>query len=178
VSHIYNIHSFSLSFLLLLLRVYLGAMIFVHGFQKAFRGGKIAGTAGYFESIGMKPGKLNARLAVATEMGVGVLLVLGLLTTFASAGLVALMVVAIVTVHRKNGFFIYNSGVEYCLMIIVASLVSGTFGAGRFSLDRLIFHPSWVVKPSHALLITAILGVGGAALQMLAVYRPAPSAAD
>ena len=83
---------------LLLLRAALGMMIFVHGYNKAFRGGKLAGTGRWFESMGMRPGKVHATLAAGTEMGVGVLLVLGLLTQLAAAGLIALMVVAFWTV--------------------------------------------------------------------------------
>ena len=51
---------------LLIARVGLGLMIVAHGYAKVFRGGKLAGTAGWFESIGMKPGKLNAVMAAGT----------------------------------------------------------------------------------------------------------------
>ena len=76
----------------------------------------------------MRPGKLNAIMAAGTEIGVGILLILGLATPLAAAGLVALMTVAIVTVHRKNGFFVYNAGqgIEYCLMLAVYALLVST----------------------------------------------------
>jgi uncharacterized membrane protein YphA (DoxX/SURF4 family) len=46
------------------------------------------------------------------------------------------MLVAIVTVHRKNGFMITNrAGIEYCLGLTVTALALGTFGAGRYLLD-------------------------------------------
>lgn len=173
----------SVNVVLLVVRVFLGAMIFAHGYNKVFRGGRLKGTASWFESIGMRPGPLNAYLAAGTELAVGALLVLGLLTTLASAGLMALMIVAIVTVHRFNGFFVFNKGqgVEYCLAIVVMTLVSGTLGAGRYSLDHLLRHTQpvhWFVRPSHALIVTVVLGVGGALLQLAAVYRPpkAPTA--
>ncbi|NNN01113.1 MAG: DoxX family protein [Acidimicrobiaceae bacterium] len=157
---------------LLLVRLFLGLMIFAHGFQKFFRGGRIAGTAGWFESIGMKPGRLNAYLAAMTELGVGVLMTLGLATPLASAGLIALMVVAIVTVHRRNGFFNFNSGqgVEYNLAIMIMALVPATLGAGRFSLDHL-WHPyHW--SHTTGLVVAVLLGFVGAAAQLAAVYRP------
>ena len=70
---------------LLLLRVAVGATMAVHGWNHIFGGGKIAGTAGWFESLGMRPGKLHAWLASITEVAAGVALVAGFLTPL-SAG--------------------------------------------------------------------------------------------
>jgi len=165
--------STTIDIVLLLLRLYLGCMIFTHGFRKVFRGGKLAGTARWFDSIGMKPGMLNAYAAATTEIGAGVLLALGLLTPFACAALMALMLVAIVSVHRKNGFMITNpgGGMEYCLMLAIASLALGTLGAGKFSLDHARgILSSW--SPTTNFLVTLVVGVGGAALQLAAAYRP------
>ena len=53
--------------ILLVLRLFLGFMIMAHGYYKIFRGGKLKGTAAWFESIGMKPGMMNAVMAAATE---------------------------------------------------------------------------------------------------------------
>src|SRR5579863_4049679 len=107
---------------LLILRVFLGTMIFAHGFRKVFAGGKLSGTAGWFESIGMRFGRLNAAMAAATELGTGTLLVLGLLTPLAAAGLISIMTVAIITVHRFNGFWVFNKGqgIEYCASVIAS----------------------------------------------------------
>jgi putative oxidoreductase len=168
-----SVDSVSISVVLLLLHVYLGGMLFTHGFRKAFRGGKLEGTARWLEGIGMRPGTANAYAAAMTEMGAGALLCLGLLTTFASAALVALMLVAIASVHRKNGFMITNpgGGVEYCLTLAIVGLTLGTLGAGRFSLDH-----AWGVlnrwTPTTNFLVTLAVGVGGAAIQLAAVYRP------
>ena len=83
----------SYSIAMLILRVAIGGMIITHGYQKVFLGGKIEGTAGWFTSMGMTgDGKMHAWAAAVTEMGSGVLLVLGLLTPFAAAGLVGVMV--------------------------------------------------------------------------------------
>ena len=166
--------STTVNVILLVARIALGAMIAAHGYAKVFRGGKIAGTAGWFDSIGMRPGKLNAIMAAGTEIGVGILLILGLATPLAAAGLVALMTVAIVTVHRKNGFFVYNAGqgIEYCLMLAVYALLVGTVGPGTYSLDKQINVSFFRDSPAHAALTVLILGVGGAALQLLAIYRP------
>ena len=160
--------------MLLAFRVFLGLTIFAHGYQKFFRGGKISGTAGWFESIGMKPGLLNAYAAATTETGAGALLVVGLLTPLASAGLIALMVVAIVTVHWGNGFFNFNKGqgVEYNLALIMMAVLLGTLGAGRYSLDHL-WHPyDWTT--TKGLFVTVVLGAGGALAQLAVFYRPQP----
>ncbi len=168
--------STSVDIALAIVRIFLGAMIFAHGFYKVFRGGKLAGTAKWFDSIGMRPGSLNAAMAAATELGVGALLVVGFLTPVAAGGLIALMVVAIVTVHRKNGFFVFNAGqgIEYCLMIAVACLIPATLGAGRYAIDHhlhgSLFH--WLANPTHGLLTALVLGLGGSALQLAAIYRP------
>jgi putative oxidoreductase len=165
------------SSILLALRSSLGAMILAHGYNKVFRGGKLAGTAGWFESIGMAPGMINAVLAAATEIGCGILLLLGIATPLAAGALVALMVVAIVTVHRFNGYFVFNKGqgVEYCLIVIVGALTTATLGAGRYSLDFVVRHnglEKWLSRPSHGLLVAAVAGFGGAAVQLVAIYRP------
>jgi putative oxidoreductase len=146
--------------------------------NKVFGGGKIAGTAAWFDSIGMRPGKPNAWAAALTELGAGALLILGLATPFACAGLVALMVVAIITVHRKNGFFVFNpgQGIEYCLVVALVAIGLGGLGAGRWSLDHVT--NVWTIKPWVGLLIAAGLGVGGALLQLAAFFRPPKDSAD
>ena len=56
---------------LLVLRVAVGVTMIAHGYNHIYRGGKIGGTAGWFESLGMKPGKLHAWLASLTELAAG-----------------------------------------------------------------------------------------------------------
>jgi uncharacterized membrane protein YphA (DoxX/SURF4 family) len=103
-------------------RVVFGLIFASHGWAKRFSGGGIAGTAGWFDSIGMKPGKLHANLASTTEMLTGVLLAIGLLTSFGAAGIVGVMVVAGWTVHRANGFFIVKSGWEYTFVVALIAV--------------------------------------------------------
>jgi putative oxidoreductase len=153
-------------------------MILAHGLNKFFGGGRIAGTAAWFDSIGMRPGTLNAVMAASTEVGVGILLILGLLTPFACAGLVSLMVVAIITVHRKNGFFVFNpgQGIEYCLVVALMAVALGGFGPGRYSLDHHV--KIWTMRPMLGLLIALLLGVGGALLQLAIFFRPPKADAE
>ena len=102
---------------LLILRLVLGLTLAAHGLNKFFGGGKIPGTARWFESIGMKPGKFHATVAASTETAAGLGLAAGLLTPIPAAGFVSLMIVAAWTVHRANGFFIVKEGWEYNLVL-------------------------------------------------------------
>ncbi len=171
VQHIQT-HSTVYSLCVLLMRVMLGGMIASHGLNKFFGGGKIAGTAGWFDSMGMRPGRLNALLAATTEVGVGLLLIVGLLTPLACAGLVSIMVVAIITVHLKNGFFVFNAGqgIEYCLVVAVMAIALGGLGGGKFSIDHAA--KVWTMRPAIGLAVAALVGVGGALLQLAVFYRP------
>lgn len=156
---------------LLILRLVLGVTLAAHGYNKFFGGGRIPGTARWFESIGMKPGKFHATVAASTEMAAGLGLAAGLLTPIPAAGFVALMVVAAWTVHRANGFFIVKEGWEYNLILAVSAIAVATVGAGRYSLDWLIFGKNWC-DGWQGLAISAGLGLAGAIGQLAIFYRP------
>jgi putative oxidoreductase len=156
---------------LLILRLVLGLTLAAHGFNKFFGGGRIPGTARWFESIGMKPGKFHATVAATTEMAAGLGLAAGLLTPIPAAGFVSLMLVAAWTVHRANGFFIVKEGWEYNLVLAVSAVAVATLGAGRLSLDWLIFGKNWF-DGWPGLAISAGLGLAGAVGQLLIFYRP------
>lgn len=162
----------------LLLRLALALPMFAHGWNHAFGGGKLAGTARWFESIGIRPGRVHATLATMTELGVAPLLVLGLLTPLAAAGAVGTMAVALVANHLKNGYFIFRpgEGYEYVLFIIMTALALGALGGGAWSVDHAIAdHASGLgdwLHGWHGLLVTAAAGGGGAALLLLTCWRP------
>ena len=165
---------------ILILRVVLGLTMAAHGYNKFFGGGRIAGTARWFESIGMKPGTFHARVAASTELAAGLGLVLGLLTPVPAAGFVALMLVAAWTVHRHNGFFIVKEGWEYNLVLAVAAVALAGLGAGRFSLDHALFSGTDFYDFLHGwwgLLIAAGLGLAGGIGQLVLFWRP-PQKAD
>ncbi|KDF00977.1 DoxX family protein [Mycolicibacterium aromaticivorans JS19b1 = JCM 16368] len=160
---------------LLILRVVLGVTMAAHGYNKFFGGGRIKGTAGWFDSIGMKPGTFHARVAASTEMAAGIGLALGLLTPIPAAGFVALMLVAAWTVHRHNGFFIVKEGWEYNLVLAAAAVAIAATGAGRYSLDYLLFKGTSVYPWLHGwcgLLIALVLGLAGGIGQLAIFYRP------
>jgi len=157
---------------LLILRVAVGVIMLAHGINHIFRGGKIKGTAGWFASLGMKPGILHAWLASLTEVGAGVLLIAGLLTPLAAAGVVGTMTVALITNHIKNGFFIFRpgEGYEYVASLIMSGLALGATGPGQWSLDHAL-NFDWV-SGYRSFAITAVVGLGGAFLLLLVFWRP------
>ena len=161
---------------LLLIRVVLGLTLAAHGYYKFFKGGKIAGTARWFDSIGMKPnGKIHAWMAATTELGAGILFALGLLTPFAAAGFVGLMFVAAWTVNRPNGFFSANHGYEFNLTLATVAVGVAAIGPGKFSLDWQINDTSFVFQPKVAVAIAAGLGLVAGVGLVVACFRP-PSA--
>src|SRR5271157_5173589 len=157
---------------LLILRVVLGLTLAAHGLNKFFGGGKIPGTARWFESIGMKPGRFHATVAATTEMAAGLGMAAGLLTPIPAAGFVSLMLVAAWTVHRHNGFFIVKEGWEYNLVLAVSAVAVATIGPGRLSLDWAIFGENLWLHGWAGLLLSVLLGLAGAIGQLLIFYRP------
>lgn len=117
----------------LVLRLALGPMLVLHGLNKV-RGG-LAGTAGWFESLGLKPGWLHARVAAVTEIGAGLIVTLGLLNGLGAMAFVGLMTVAALTDHRGKGYFIFKGGAEYVVLVAIVAVALAVVGPGRWSLD-------------------------------------------
>lgn len=154
---------------LMILRLAVGGTMIAHGVNHWRGGGKIAGTAGWFESLGLRHGTLQAWASVVTEIGAGVLLILGLITPLAAAGVVAVMLVAALLAHRPNGFFIFKDGWEYVMILAVVAVVLGVTGPGTISLDATfdIVYDGWI---GAAVALGA--GVLGTALLLAAFWRP------
>ena len=124
---------------LLVLRLVVGLTFAGHGAQKlfgTFGGHGIEGTAGFFEQIGLRPGKLHAWAAGSAELFGGLVIALGLVTPVAAAVLIAVMTAAVLTVHLKNGFFVANQGYEFNLALAAALFALAGIGAGGWSLDN------------------------------------------
>ncbi|MDB5664960.1 DoxX family protein [Cypionkella sp.] len=119
----------------LILRVALGILFLAHGGLKLFGFG-LAGTAGFFQSLGL-PGPL-AYLTIAVEIIGGVALIAGYRTRIVSLILIPVLLGAIVTVHFAAGFFFTNAngGWEYPAFWIVALVVQALVGDGAASLGR------------------------------------------
>jgi putative oxidoreductase len=157
---------------LLLGRLVLGLLMAAHGAQKAFGwfgGYGLAGTGGFFEQLGFRPGRLFAATAAATEITGGLLLAAGLLTPVAAALLVSVMIVAAVTVHLPQGLFAQNNGIEVPLLYGIGAAALAFTGAGRYSLDAALgLDALWTPAVIGASLA---IGVAGA-LGNLAIRRP------
>lgn len=164
---------------LLIVRIVIGLTMAAHGWNKFFGGGRIPGTARWFDSMGMKPnGKVHAVLAASTELSCGLLFAVGLLTPLAGAAIVGLMVVAAWTVHRENGFFSVRNGYELNTVLATIAVGIATIGPGRYSLDWALgvepaFDPNVGLGASLGLGLLAGIGL------LLACYRPpAPEPGD
>ncbi len=126
---------------LTVLRIVAGLTFAAHGAQKLFGwfgGYGLEGVGQWMESIGLAPGYLMALMAGSAEFFGGLALILGLLVRPAAAMLAVTMLVAIVTVHLANGFFMSNNGYEFALALLAISLALIIEGAGKLSLDKRI----------------------------------------
>ena len=118
---------------LLILRVVVGATFLVHGIDKLI---DLSGTESYFASLDIPAPGLMAPFVAATETVGGALLLLGLTTRLAGLALAGDMLVALLTEHIGDGFFVAAGGIEFVLVLGSASLALVLTGAGRFSLDE------------------------------------------
>jgi len=160
---------------LLILRLVVGLSLAAHGAQKLlgwFGGYGLEKTGAFFEQLGFVPGRRNALMAGLSETGGGLLLALGLATPLGALLVFSVMVVAGVSVHLKNGFFLQAQGYEYTLVLGLAGLSVAFTGPGPISMDWLLGFqfegPSWGLG---ALLV----GLAGAAIQLATRRSPAPA---
>src|SRR3954452_14694535 len=165
---------------LLILRVVVGALFIGHGAQKLFGvwgGHGLAGTAGFFEAIGLKPGRIHAPAAGGAELVGGTLVLLGLLTPIGSALIIAVMVAAALTVHLTNGLWATENGIELNLVYAATAVALAGVGAGEISLDNALgldlTGTGWALG---ALGVGIVGGVGAVLSGRMAAGRPAATA--
>jgi putative oxidoreductase len=115
------------------LRIVVGAVFAAHGAQKLFSFG-IPGVAGFLAQAGIPFPTLSAVAVTAAELLGGLALVAGLFTRWSAVPLAFTMLVAVVAVHLKGGFFLPN-GVEYALTLLAASAALALTGGGALSVD-------------------------------------------
>lgn len=122
---------------LAILRIWVGIVMFVHGANHART---LAGTGRWLSRVGWRAPRFQARLLAVVEIAIGIGLILGLMTTPAASGAVAVVLVAFATEHLRNGFFIFNKGqgYEYVVTLAVAGAALALLGGGGWSLDSLL----------------------------------------
>lgn len=162
----------------LLIRLIVGATFAAHGYKHIFLGGKLAGTARWFDSLGMKPnGMIHAVLASATELACGILVIVGFMTPFAAAGYVGVLLVAAWTNHRPHGYW-SDSGWEYVSVLATFGVFIAAVSPGKYSLDWAL-GLDFSFQPFTAFAIAVVLGLASGIGLLVACYRPdAPTAND
>lgn len=161
---------------ILVARLFLGFLMAAHGSQKLFGwfgGYGLAGTGGFFESLGFRPGRTFAALAGSAEVASGLLIATGFLGPVGPGLMLSVMIVAAVSVHARHGVFASANGIEVPLLYGVGAVALALTGPGLYSLDRAIgIDTLWT--PAFAL---AALGLGVAGgIGNLILRRPVPTA--
>lgn len=160
---------------ILLARVVFGLLMAAHGAQKLFGwfgGYGLAGTGGFFEQLGFRPGRFFAAAAGATEVSAGLLVALGLLGPLGPALIISVMIVAMATVHWTNGLFAQNNGIEVPLLYSVAAAAIALTGHGAYSGDALL-GLTWSTAVVGSILALGVLG----GVANLAVRKTEPAQA-
>ena len=130
-----------------IVRIVLGVVFFAHGAQMAlgwFGGAGLQSTVRVFREQLRIPAPL-ALLSVAAEFLGGLGLIVGLLSRIAALGIAVVMIVALLAVHRKFGFFMnwygekQGHGIEYHILVLALALTVMIKGAGAFSLDQVLY---------------------------------------
>jgi putative oxidoreductase len=159
---------------LLVLRIVTGGLFAGLGAQKlsgSFGGHGLDGTGSFFESLGLRPGRMMALAAGLAELTGGALLALGLLTPLATGLVIAVMFTAIATVHWQNGVWGTNGGFEYNLVLATVAFALASIGAGRWSLDRVLgLHVAGWKWGVAALVLGVLGGLATAAARRLRIH--------
>lgn len=113
----------------LFLRIGLGVIFIYHGYGKVFGAGAGLGTS-WNPSL---PTVIQILVAWGELIG-GLAILLGFLTGPACAGIVIIMLGAILTVHGKNGFSLMRHGFEYNFALIMMAIALMASGPGPLTL--------------------------------------------
>lgn len=161
-----------MDFGLLVARLTFGTLMAAHGSQKLFGwldGRGLTGTAAFFDALGFRPGRVFAVTAAASEVAGGVLVTLGLLGPVGAALMVAVMIVALASVHWRNGLFALSNGIELPLLYGAGAFALALTGPGVYSVDTLLgLTQLWTPGMTVGILAIGVL----AGLLNLALRRP------
>lgn len=115
-----------------ILRVVLGALFVAHGYPKLFK--NFSGVAGWFDSIGLKPGKFWALVVGLGEFFGGLLFILGAWVQPVGILLAVVMLVAMWKAKWGKVGLTDQGGWELDLIYLVAALALVFMGGGVYSL--------------------------------------------
>lgn len=124
---------------LLCIRLFWGYNFFLTGKGKLLN---FERTVGYFSSLGIPMPEINVLMAGSTETVGGILLFLGLGSRIITLPLMFTMIVALLTAHREEVLGILSDTDAFLatppFLFLFASLIIFLFGAGKYSLDRIL----------------------------------------
>ena len=113
------------------------------------------------------PDRLRILRPGAAEAGGGSLLALGLFTPAAVSMLSGVMTNAIRHVHRQNGLWVTDGGIEYPAVILAALAALADSGPGRFSLDE-----AFGIRVRGPVVTAVAMGAGAAGAVYVAEHGP------
>jgi len=158
----------------LIARVMIGLLMSAHGAQKLFGwfgGHGLKATSEFFGQLGFHPGRLFATAAAIGEFTSGLLIALGLFGPLGPAIMLAVMVVAAISVHWRNGLFATTNGLELPLLYSIAAVRFALTGPGHYSLDAALgFQWAWTPR---LIWVTLALGALGGLINLALRQRPA-----
>ena len=125
---------------LLVLRVVVGLVFFMHGWQKLVDNG-ISATQQGFNAMGAPLPDITAVIVTLLELVGGAMLIAGVLTRIVGILLVVNMIAAMVIVHVENGFFAANGGYELVFLLAGGALALVIAGPGAYSADKMVGMP-------------------------------------
>ncbi len=162
---------------LLIIRLFLAMVVLAHGLQKfGFLGGYgIAGTGGWLDSIGFKPGSFWVWPVAIAEVGGGLLILSGLGGPIGPGIVAADLAVASIGFHYPNGFWNANNGWGWVSSLAATALGLALIGFGTYSLDAALGltsqYPVWLL-PAW---LVAVFAVAIVALVVQRSNKPAPA---
>ena len=121
-----------------ILRVVAGFLFAAHGWQK-FSEFTIPGTQAAFTQMGVPAAQVAAPVVATLELVGGIALILGVLTRVFAALLAVDMLGALFLVHASAGVFAATGGYELVLILAAAALAVALVGAGKVSVDKVLF---------------------------------------
>ncbi|MCC9135193.1 DoxX family protein [Pontibacter silvestris] len=129
---------------LLILRLFLGIVLFPHGAQKLLGWFGGHGPAGFLEGFGQMSGlpSFFGWLVIIIEFFGSICLIVGLFTRVWALGVIGLFIGIVLTAHIDVGFFMNwqgnqeGEGYEYHLLVIGMAWALAIAGAGKLSIDK------------------------------------------